>query len=75
MQITFEQNVLKEKNASSIVVGNASELAGLPENEIATAAAAAKEEKKEGKFVLPLLNTTGQPAWVRWKIARSASAS
>lgn len=62
VQITFEQNVLKEKNASSIVVGQRAELAGLPENQIANAAAAAKAEEKDGKFVLPLMNTTGQPA-------------
>lgn len=61
VQITFEQNVLKEKNASSIVVDQRAELAGLPENQIATAATAAKAEKKEGKFVLPLMNTTSQP--------------
>ncbi len=61
VQITFDQNVLKEKNASSVVVEKRSELAGLPENQIAAAAATAKEEGKEGKFVLPLMNTTGQP--------------
>ena len=54
--------MLKEKNAESIVVDKRAELAGLSENEINAAALAAKEEKKEGKFVLPLLNTTGQPA-------------
>ena len=62
LQTTFEQNVLKEKNASSIVVDTREELAGLPDNEIAAAAAAAKAEGKEGKFVIRMLNTTGQPA-------------
>ncbi|MEY2498981.1 MAG: peptidyl-dipeptidase Dcp [Verrucomicrobiota bacterium] len=62
VQITFEQNVQKEKNASSIVVDQRADLAGLPENQIATAAAAAKEDHKEGKFVLPLSNTSGQPS-------------
>ncbi len=61
LQTTFEQNVLKEKNASSIVVDTREELDGLPENAIAAAAAAAKDEKKEGKFVLRLQNTTSQP--------------
>ena len=40
----------------------AKSLAGLSENEIAAAATAAKEEGKEGKFVLRLLNTSGQPS-------------
>src|SRR5205814_6694264 len=62
LQTTFEQNVLKEKNASSIVVDDRAELTGLSENEIAAAAAAAKADGKEGKFVIRLLNTTGQPA-------------
>ncbi|HXM33402.1 MAG TPA: M3 family metallopeptidase [Chthoniobacterales bacterium] len=61
VQITFEQNVQKEKNASSIVVDQRADLAGLPENQIATAAATAKGDHKEGKFVLPLSNTSGQP--------------
>ena len=44
LQTTFEQNVLKEKNASSIVVNDRAELAGLSDNEIAAAAAAAKAD-------------------------------
>src|SRR5438046_919490 len=62
LQTKFEQNVLKEKNASSVVVDRREDLAGLSENQIAAAVAAAKDEHKEGKFVLPLQNTTGQPA-------------
>jgi peptidyl-dipeptidase Dcp len=62
LQTKFEQNVLKEKNASSIVVNDRAELAGLSDNEIAAAAAAAKADGKEGKFVLRLLNTSGQPS-------------
>ena len=61
LQTTFEQNVLKEKNALAIVVDDKSQLGGLSDNEIAAAKAAAKEAKKEGKFVFPLQNTTGQP--------------
>src|SRR5438552_2580398 len=59
LQTKFEQNVLKEKNASSVVVDHREDLAGLSDNQIA---AAAKDEHKEGKFVLRLQNTTGQPA-------------
>ncbi len=61
LQTTFEQNVLKEKNASSVVVADKSELAGLTDSEIAAAAAAAKDEKQDGKFSIRLQNTTGQP--------------
>ena len=62
LQTKFEQNVLKEKNASSVVVDRREDLAGLSDNQIAAAAAAAKDEHKEGKFVLRLQNTTGQPS-------------
>ncbi len=62
LQTKFAQNVLKEKNAESIVVDNRADLKGLSDNEINAAALAAKGEKKEGKFVLPLQNTTQQPA-------------
>ena len=62
LQTQFEQNVLKEKNASSIVVDRREDLAGLSDNQIAAAVAAAKDEHKDGKFVLRLQNTTGQPA-------------
>ena len=58
----FAQNVLKEKNASSVVIDSRDELAGLTDNEISAAADAAKEEGKEGKYVIRLLNTTGQPS-------------
>ena len=61
LQTTFAQNVLKEKNASSIVVENRADLDGLSETEIAAAAAAAKAEKQDGKFLIALQNTTGQP--------------
>src|SRR5437660_8055710 len=61
LQTQFDQNVLKEKNASSIVVDRREDLAGLSDNQIAAASAAAKDEHKEGRFVLRLQNTTGQP--------------
>src|SRR6184192_1536253 len=61
LQTDFEQNVLKERNAASVVVDRREDLAGLSDNQIAAASAAAKDEHKEGKFVLRLQNTTGQP--------------
>ncbi len=61
LQTKFSQKVLKEKNADSIVVEKKEELDGFSETEMTAAIAAAKEEKKEGKFVIPLQNTTQQP--------------
>src|SRR5947209_6333214 len=61
LQTQFEQNVLKEKNASSIVVDGKEDLAGLTDSQMATVSNAAKAEHKEGKFVIQLQNTTGQP--------------
>src|SRR5205814_2764123 len=61
LQTQFEQKVLKEKNASSVVVDKKEELAGLSDSQIATVTSAAKAEKKEGKFVIQMQNTTGQP--------------
>jgi peptidyl-dipeptidase Dcp len=62
LQTRFEQNVLRDRNASYVLVDNRAELDGLSEDEIAAAAAAAKDEKQEGKYLIRLLNTTTQPA-------------
>ena len=62
LQTQFSQNVLKEVNANAIVVDSAEELAGFSEGQIAAAAEAAKARDLEGKYVSPLLNTSGQPA-------------
>ena len=62
LRTTFAQHVLAEVNAAAIVVDTRDELAGLTENQIAAASAAAAARGLEGKFVLPLLNTSGQPA-------------
>ena len=61
LQTQFEQNVLKEKNASSVVVDRKEDLAGLSDNQMASVTAAAKAEHKDGKFVIQMQNTTGQP--------------
>ena len=62
LQTTFSQNVLDEVNAAAVVVDTREELAGLSENQIAAAAEAAKARDLEGKYVVALLNTSGQPA-------------
>src|SRR5437870_5290884 len=61
LQTQFEQNVLKEKNASSVVVDRKEDLAGLSDNQMASVTAAAKAEHKDGKFVIQMQNTSGQP--------------
>jgi peptidyl-dipeptidase Dcp len=61
LQTQFEQNVLKQKNASSVVVDRKEDLAGLSDSQMATVTNAAKAEHKEGKFVIQIQNTTGQP--------------
>jgi len=58
---TFNQNVLKEVDASAVLVDTRGELAGLSEAQIQAAADAAKAAGQEGKFLLRLTNTTGQP--------------
>jgi peptidyl-dipeptidase Dcp len=60
LQTTFTQNVLKEINASALVVDTRAELAGMTDAAIDAAAAEAKKRGKDGKFVIVLGNTTGQ---------------
>jgi len=57
----FTQNVLGDVNASAVVIDNVKQLDGFTPEQIATAATAAKERKLDGKYVIALLNTTGQP--------------
>jgi peptidyl-dipeptidase Dcp len=57
----FSQTVLKGVNASAVVFDDVKDLDGLSPQQIATAAEAAKVRKLEGKWVIALLNTTGQP--------------
>jgi peptidyl-dipeptidase Dcp len=60
LQTAFQQNVLKEINASALVVDTRAELAGMSEAAIDAAAAAAKARGQDGKFAVALINTTGQ---------------
>ena len=61
MQTTFTQNVLKETNASALIVDTRAELAGMSEAAIDAAAADAKTRGHDGKFAIALVNTSGQP--------------
>jgi peptidyl-dipeptidase Dcp len=62
LQTTFSQNVLKEVNDSAVVVDNKADLDGLTPAQVDAAADAAKKRGLEGKYVIALLNTSGQPA-------------
>ena len=62
LETTFGQHVQDEVNGAAIVVDTRDELAGLSDNEIAAAASAAEARGLDGGFVMPLLNTSGQPA-------------
>jgi peptidyl-dipeptidase Dcp len=56
----FAQNVLKELNASAVVVDTREELDGLSPAAIEVAAGLAKKRGLDGKYMIALVNTTGQ---------------
>jgi peptidyl-dipeptidase Dcp len=61
LSTTFAQNVLKEANAAAVVVSDKAELAGLSDEAVKAAADEAKKRGMEGKYVIAIKNTTGQP--------------
>ncbi|MEG0098366.1 MAG: peptidyl-dipeptidase Dcp [Citrobacter sp.] len=58
----FNQRLLAASKSGALVVDDVSQLDGLSPEEIAMAAAAAKEKGLQDRWVIPLLNTTQQPA-------------
>jgi len=62
LETRFSQNVLSEVNDLAIVVDSREELTGLDEALITAAENEAESRDLSGRFVLPLLNTSGQPA-------------
>lgn len=62
LQTDFSQNVLSEVNSLAIIVDTREELTGLDEAMIDAASGEASERSLDGKFVIPLLNTSGQPS-------------
>ncbi len=60
----FQNNLLAVTVERSVLVDSKDELAGLGEDEIAAAAKAAKDKGKEGKYLLPITNTTRQPVLI-----------
>ncbi|HVV84071.1 MAG TPA: M3 family metallopeptidase [Kofleriaceae bacterium] len=61
LETKYSELQIKEMNAGAIVVDDVKELDGLSPSDIAAAAEAAHDRKLDGKWVLPLINTTGQP--------------
>lgn len=61
-QTQYSQNVLSEVNDLAIVVDSREELTGLREGLIVAAQEEAISRDMAGKFVIPLLNTSGQPS-------------
>ena len=57
----FGQNLLNEKNDSSVVVDSVEELKGLSDDAIKVAAEAAKSKGLEGKYLITIQNTSIQP--------------
>ena len=57
----FDQKLIAGRNAAAVVVDTRAELDGLSDAQIDAAADVAKQRKLEGKYVLTILNTTGQP--------------
>jgi peptidyl-dipeptidase Dcp len=62
LSTAFNTKLLAAAKAGALVVDDKAKLAGLTDGEIDAAAQAAKERGLEGKWVLPLQNTTQQPA-------------
>ncbi|MGJ9419270.1 M3 family metallopeptidase [Massilia sp. CMS3.1] len=60
LQTQFAQNVLNESNSSALIVDTRAELAGMSDKQIDAAAAEAKKRGQDGKFAIPVVNTTGQ---------------
>jgi len=61
----FSQKLTEATKQAALVVETKTELAGLSEAELATAAKEAEERGLKGKYVLALINTTQQPLLAR----------
>ena len=61
LETQFGKNVLADTNELAVLVDRIEELAGLSENEIAGAAIAATDRGHEGKWLIGMVNFTGNP--------------
>jgi len=62
LDTSFVNKLLAGTKAGALVVDDKAKLAGLTDAEIAAAAQAASDRKLDGKWAIPLQNTTQQPA-------------
>jgi peptidyl-dipeptidase Dcp len=67
LSTAFQMKLLAGNKAAALIIDNKSDLDGLSDAEISAAAEAARQRKLEGKWVLPLQNTTQQPAMASLK--------
>jgi len=61
LETQFSKNVLADTNDLAVLVDTVEELDGLSENQIASAAAAAKDRGHDGKWLIGMVNFTGNP--------------
>ena len=61
LETKFSKNLLTDTNDLAVLVDTVEELDGLGENEILSAAAAAKERGHDGKWLIAMVNFTGNP--------------
>ena len=61
LQSDFAQRVLKEANASALIVDTRAELAGFSDAEINAAASEAEKRGQKGKYAIAIVNTSSQP--------------
>ncbi|MFT8957011.1 MAG: M3 family metallopeptidase, partial [Gluconobacter oxydans] len=62
LETQYEQKLIASAKNGALIVDSKQALAGLDDNTIASAAKAAQERGLTGKWVIPLQNTTQQPA-------------
>jgi peptidyl-dipeptidase Dcp len=61
LETQFGKNVLADTNDLAVLVDSEKELDGLSENQIAAAATAAKDRGHDGKWLIGMVNFTGNP--------------
>ena len=61
LEVQFSKNILKDTNDLAVIVEDIKELEGLTEDEIAAASAAAIERGVIGKWLIAMVNFTGNP--------------
>jgi len=64
LEAAFQQKLVAAAKAGALITSNKADLAGLSDGEIAAAAQDAKDRGLTGQYVIPLQNTTQQPALV-----------